>query len=94
MCLIDTSKVSRRLATVNQTLFSATTNKNGKKAVWLRETSHDPFAVATCKGKTIVGHIPRWISEICYAFLGKPGASITCSDAGLCGCRNVLVVAK
>ena len=34
------------------------------------------------KGMTVVGHLPRRISEICYAFLGKPGASITCSDAG------------
>ena len=54
---------------------------------------HDPFAVATCKSMTVVGRVPRWISAICHVFLGKPGASITCSVAGSCGCMNVLVVA-
>ena len=38
--------------------------------------------------------MPRQISAICYVFLGKPRASITCSVAGSCGRRNVLVVAK
>ena len=33
---------------------------------------HDPFAVATCKGTTVVGHVPRRISTI-YVFLRKPG---------------------
>ena len=53
------------------------------------------FAVATCKDMTVVGYVPieyRWISAICYAVLGKPGASITCSVASSRGCRNVLVV--
>ena len=45
------------------------------------QNRHDPFAVATCKGMTVVGHVPRWISAICYVFLEKPGASITCSVA-------------
>ena len=35
------------------------------------------FAVAMCKGKTVVRHMPRKISAICYAFLGKTGATIT-----------------
>ena len=58
-----------------------------------RQDSRSAFAVATCKGTTVVGHVRR-ISAICYIFLGKPGASITCSVAGSRGCRNVLVVAK
>ena len=33
--------------------------------------------------------------DICdLLFLGKPGASITCSVASSRGCRNVLVVEK
>ena len=39
---------------------------------------HDPFAVAVYKGSTIVGHVPRRIAAMCYAFLGKSGCSITC----------------
>ena len=31
---------------------------------------HDPFAVATCKGTTVVGHVSRWISAICWESLG------------------------
>ena len=27
---------------------------------------HDPFAVAVCKGMTVVGHMPREISAVCY----------------------------
>ena len=53
---------------------------------------HDPFAVATFKSTTVVGHVPSFV-----AFLGKPGASIILccrSVAGSRGCRNVLVVAK
>ena len=42
------------------------------------QNRHDPFAVATCKGTTVVGRVPRWISAICYVFLGKSRASITC----------------
>ena len=33
---------------------------------------HGPFAT----GITVVGHVPRRISAICYGFLGKPGTSI------------------
>ena len=55
---------------------------------------HDPFAIATCKGMAVVEHVPRRISSICYVFLGKPGASITCSVADSHGCQNMLVVAK
>ena len=56
----------------------------GEVLVCRRDTRnrHDPFAVATCKGTTVVGHVPRRISAICYVFLGKPGASITCTVAG------------
>ena len=55
----------------------------GEVLVCRRDTRnrHDPFAVATCKGTTVVGHVPRRISAICYVFLGKPGASITCTVA-------------
>ena len=69
----------------------------GEVLVCHRDTRnrHDPFVVATCKGTTVVEHVlPRRISSICYVFLGKPGANITCSIAGSSGCRNVLVVAK
>ena len=50
------------------------------------QNRHDPFAVATCKGTTVVGRVPRWISAICYVFLGKPWASIKCFVAGSRGC--------
>ena len=43
---------------------------------------HDPLPllhVKRCKGTIVVGQVPRRISAICYAFLGKPGTSITCS---------------
>ena len=68
----------------------------GEVLVYHRDTRnrHDPFAVATCKGTTVLEYVPRRIPLICYVFLGKPGANITCSVAGLSGCRNMLVVAK
>ena len=46
------------------------------------------------EGTTAVGHVPidRYLHF--FVFLGMPGASITCSVAGSCGCRNVLVLAK
>ena len=53
------------------------------------QNHHGPFAIATCKGTIVVGHIPRQISAICYVFLGKPGASITCSVAGSHGYNKV-----
>ena len=28
--------------------------------------THDPYAVATMKGRLIVGHVPREISAVCY----------------------------
>ena len=31
---------------------------------------------------TVVGHVPRRISAICYVFFGKPGANITCTVTG------------
>ena len=74
-------------------------NRIGEVLVCRRDTQNlhnrfqDPFAIATCKGTTVVGQVPRWISVIYYVFLGKPGASITYSVAGSRGCRNVLVVA-
>ena len=34
---------------------------------------HDPFAVTTYKGTTVVGHVPRWISTIFYVFLESLG---------------------
>ena len=37
------------------------------------QNHHDPFAVATCTGTTVVEHVPRRISSICYVFMGKPG---------------------
>ena len=46
----------------------------GEVLVCHRDTRncHDPFAIATCKGTTIVEHVPRRISAIGYFFLGKP----------------------
>ena len=44
--------------------------------------NHDPFAVAVCKGTTVVGHVPRKISAACYVFLGKTGATITGTVTG------------
>ena len=32
---------------------------------------HNPFAVAVYKGTTVVGHISRKISTVCYVFWGK-----------------------
>ena len=55
-------------------------------AVTHKITMHDPFAVATCKGTTVVECIPKWISTICYVFLGKPQASIACFVAGSRDC--------
>ena len=43
---------------------------------------HDTFAVAVCKGTTVVGHVPRKISAVCYVFLGKTGATITGTVTG------------
>ena len=37
------------------------------------QSRHDPFAIAICKGTTVVRQITRWISMICYVYLGKPG---------------------
>ena len=31
--------------------------------------THDPFAVAVYKEGTIVGHVPRIFSAVCYVFL-------------------------
>ena len=56
---------------------------------------YDPFAVATCKGATVASKARSYLDgpDTCdLLFLGKPGASITCSVGGSRGCRNVLVV--
>ena len=36
-----------------------------------RRNHYDPFAVATCTGSNVIGHMPRKISAICYVFLRK-----------------------
>ena len=41
----------------------------------------DRFAVAVIKGGTVVGHIPRKISNICSIFIRK-GGSIFCLTTG------------
>ena len=33
------------------------------------QNHHDPFAVATCKGTTVVGHIPRRIYMVYLQFV-------------------------
>ena len=40
------------------------------------------FAVAVCKGTTVVGHVPRKICGASYVFLGKTGATITGTVTG------------
>ena len=56
----------------------------GEMLVYHREghNFHDPFAVAVQKGTTVVGHVPRCISAMCYTFLGKDGCHITCTVTG------------
>ena len=48
-----------------------------------RETGneHDEYAVAVLKASTVVGHVPREISRICWFFLRR-GGQITCSITG------------
>lgn len=48
-----------------------------------RETTneHDQYAVAVLKSGTIVGHVPRSISRICWFFLGR-GGHIICKITG------------
>ena len=48
-----------------------------------RETTNlaDRFAVAVMKGRTVVGHIPRKISNVCSVFIRK-GGSILCFTTG------------
>ena len=41
----------------------------------------DPFAVATCKGTTVVGHVASYYLDGYLRFV-IPGVSITCSVAG------------
>ena len=47
-----------------------------------RHNYHDPFAVSVIKGSVIIGHVPKQISAICYAFLGKHNLSIPCKITG------------
>ena len=42
---------------------------------------HDPYAVAVVRDKTIIGHVPRKISSLCFFFLKKNG-SILCQVTG------------
>ena len=44
---------------------------------------HNPFAVAICKGMTVVRYAPRKISAVCYVFLGKTVSTITGTITGL-----------
>ena len=38
---------------------------------------YDPFAIAMCKGTTVVGHVVlRKISVICYVFWGRHNKSV------------------
>ena len=48
-----------------------------------RETTNlaDRFAVTVMKGETVVGHIPRKISNICSVFIRK-GGSMLCLTTG------------
>ena len=45
-------------------------------------TIHDPFAVAVHKGSTIVGHVPRYISVMCYTFLASALLSVRLQGIG------------
>ena len=42
----------------------------------------DRYALAVCKGETVVGHMPREISQICWYFLRKKQSSISCKVTG------------
>ena len=44
--------------------------------------SHDCYAVAVCKSGTIVGHVPKIISRLCWLFLNKPNTVIKCFVTG------------
>ena len=56
----------------------------GESQVCKRElyNLHDPFAVAVYNGSTIVGHVSRHISAMCYTFLGKSCCCISCKITG------------
>ena len=40
---------------------------------------HDDFAVAVLKNSSVVSHVPREISRVCWYFLHKSGSEKTCS---------------
>jgi hypothetical protein len=44
--------------------------------------NHDPFAVAVWKDDTIVGHVPREISRVCWFFLQNSVSEIACQVDG------------
>lgn len=50
----------------------------GEEFVCKREITNkfDPFAVAVLRGITVIGHLPRKISSICYLFLHQEGSII------------------
>ena len=39
---------------------------------------HDCYAVAVCKAGTVIGHVPRCMSRLCWLFLKKPNTTIKC----------------
>ena len=43
---------------------------------------HDCYAVAVRKSGTIVGHVPKIISRLCWLFLKKSGTVIKCFVTG------------
>ena len=43
---------------------------------------HDCYAVAVCKSGTIVGHVPKIMSRLCWLFLNKSGTVIKCFVTG------------
>ena len=43
---------------------------------------HDCYAVAVCKSGTIVGHVPRVISRLCWLYLSKSDTVIKCFVTG------------
>ena len=52
----------------------------GKEFPCKHEDGHrvDPFTVAVVRGDTIIGHVPRKISSICYLYLRQAGSIVCC----------------
>ena len=48
----------------------------------LKDNNHDNYCVAVMKGYTVVGHVPRPASNVCFHFLGRGGHRGFCKVTG------------